>query len=218
MTPLLRKTTNKLFFKRWVHKVVVRIDNANYIKRIEFSNNYLRSLNKDTSNLLRLSFILEDWNSKYDFQTRCEGDQVSFFTNDNTFIHVLENYFENDVLEIHSPKDEESEKFLVSNVNVIIREKLPKNIYRYKVYLNSKYRIFSDVAKPFYSWAEKYEDKLSIPPKLKSDLQSEQGFWPWPTNTYFYTSDDKILSMAMMFLGKHIHHVEKYVLKTELNG
>jgi hypothetical protein len=215
MNQLLKTTTKKLFFRKWIYKLTVQVENASYIKKIHFSNNYLKSLGRDTSKLIEICFLLEQWKDEYDFKTRCECNHLSFFTNDEKFLALLEDHFDSNIIEISSPKDINCANFLKNNSNIIITEKLPRNLYRYKVYFDSKYRINGDVSKNFVSWASKYDKQMLISPGLKKAMSSDKGFWPY--NNYFYVTDEKLLGMAVMFLGKHVGVVEKYALKTEIN-
>jgi hypothetical protein len=225
MKTVLNKT-KKLFFKKWLYKITVSFSKANYIKR--YSSDYLEMISKDkrgfyfanfdktdAKRVLALKNKISEWQSEYEFQTRSEGDGLSFFTNTVDFLDVIKSHFDKKIIEIVEPEDAQSLNLLKNNVNVVICEKLPKNNFRYRIYLNGKYSFPADLSQSFYKWCEKYESKISIPYGLKYNLRSQRDFRPY--GSYFYTSDDKILSMALMFLGKHIQNTEKFVLKSEIN-
>jgi hypothetical protein len=211
MKPILKKT-KRLFFKKWAYKITARIERAGHIKRYNLS--WYRDHNLDP-NIVKLKGELEDLSQKYEFQTRCEGERFSFFTNNIDFLNIIKNKFTNKIIEITEPENDAVLSLLKSNINVVVCEKLPKKTQRYKIYLNGKYSIPADLAVNFTTWAEKYQSKISIPYGLKYVLKSNRDFRPF--GNYFYTSDDKMLSMALMFLGKHVQYTEKYVLKSELN-
>jgi hypothetical protein len=224
MTPAL-KTTNKLFYKKWLYKITAYFDSINYVKRcsydtlIKIRNNvdaYPRFSLKDINEMIKLKTKLESWDLGFQFQSRAEGNSISFFTNDTKFINEVKSHFKKSITEIVEPESVDTAKLLTDNVNIVICEKLPKNNQRYKVYLNSKFPINADLAMNFYNWSVKYSNKINIPYGLKQNLSSNRNFVPY--GYYFYTSDDKILSMALMFLGKHVQTTEKFLLKSELNG
>jgi len=212
MKPILKKT-NRLFFKKWVYKITIGVENASYIKR--FDVDLLKNFIKD-ADILKLKLELEDLSKKYEFQTRCEGKKFSFFTNDIDFLNVIKNRFSNKVIEITEPENDEIISLLKNNINVVVCENLPKKTQRYKIYLNGKHNIPSELGNQFTSWAEKYQSKISIPYGLKNVLKSNKDFIPF--GNYFYVIDDKMLGMVLMFLGKHIQYTEKFVLKSEING
>jgi hypothetical protein len=224
MIPTL-KTTNKLFYKKWLYKISASSENVNYVKRctyttlrsmIDYPSSYSRFTTDHVHNLIRVKMKLESWKNTFEFHSRAEGSTISFFTNDYKFIVEVKSYFKKSITEIVEPESVDTAKLLTDNVNVVICEKLPKNNQRYKVYLNGKYSINADLAMNFYNWAVKYDQKIDIPYGLKNSLVSNRNFKPY--GYYFYTSDDKILSMALMFLGKHVQTTEKFLLKSELNG
>lgn len=212
MKPILKKT-KRLFFKKWAYKITARVEKASHVKRFDLS--FMKRYNVD-SNVLKLKLELEELASKYEFQTRCEGDRLSFFTNSVDFLDVIKNKFPTKIVEITEPENDAVLTLLKNNINIVVCEQLPKKTQRYKIYLNGKYNIPADLGLNFTTWAEKYQNKVSIPYGLKYVLKSNKDFRPY--GNYFYTSDDKMLSMALMFLGKHVQYTEKYVLKSELNG
>jgi hypothetical protein len=224
MTPTL-KTTNKLFYKKWLYKITASFESVNYAKRCSYitlrelansSRIYSRLDPSRVNELIQLKMKLENWKDTFDFYSRAEGNSISFFTNDYKFIVEIKSYFKKSITEIVEPESVDTAKLLTDNVNIVICEKLPKNNQRYKVYLNGKHSINADLAMNFYNWAVKYDQKIDIPYGLKNSLVSNRNFKPY--GYYFYISDDKILSMALMFLGKHVQTTEKFLLKSELNG
>jgi hypothetical protein len=224
MKPILKKT-NKLFFKKWPFKVTVIYDHASFIRR--YNNKLLTNIAsgkfagyrsfgfKEANSVIVMKIQLASWAEDYQFHTRSEGRRLSFFTNDEAFVEILKDEFKNKVVEIVAPENQESLELLKNNVNIVICEKLPKKNLRYRVYLDGKYSIPSELSENFYRWCEKYNDKISIPYGLKYYLKAQRDFKP--LGNYFYTSDEKILSMALMFLGKHVQYTEKFVLKSEIN-
>jgi hypothetical protein len=224
MKPILKKT-NKLFFKKWTFKVAVIYAYASCIRRYNdktiasiASGNWRGWQNfgiNEATNVMAMKETLANWAESHQFHTRSEGHKLSFFTNDEAFVAILKDAFKDKVVELVAPENQESLELLKNNVNVVICEKLPKKNLRYKIYLDGKYNVSSELSQNFYRWCEKYNDKIAIPYGLKYSLKAQRDFRPY--GNYFYTSDDKLLSMALMFLGKHVQYTEKFVLKSEIN-
>jgi hypothetical protein len=165
--------------------------------------------------LVKLALFLEDCAEQYQFQTRAEGPSFNIFTNDLTLIERIKNEFGQLVSEIYQPINDDVANYLVNNKNKIVCAELPNGIYRYKTYFGSSDKIPQNVRQGFVGWVSNYgQDKISMPRSTRDFLEKTGGFYSY--GQYFYTSDSKMLAMALMFVSSYTAKTEEYVLKTEV--
>lgn len=221
--------TKKLFYKKWLFKVVISCPGIGQLRRRGLayiiavdhkrsSNIYLNSILDDITNhrkdLILISEILEKELASADHQVRVEGSTCAIFTNSKLLISNIEKELKGFVTETHLPETLESELFLSSNKNKVICTQLPLEGYRYKIYLkNGDIRSYDNLQK-FVSWADKFKDRIYIPIGTRRVLVGLTH--PYIYGQYFYAKDQKMASMALMIMGDHLNKTEEYVLKSEL--
>ena len=224
--------TKKLFFNKFVYKLNLELGGICYLKRMSLSSieklehfgttyGYGRHTGqrdhavKNKHKILALGFFLEDCAQTHKFQSRAEGSTLGLYTNDINFINKVKSEWAEIVSEVWQPSSSEAETFLRSNTRKIICNELPKGRYRYKVHLAQR-QIPTNIRVGFLNWASKYGDeRLHLPYTTKKNLGEEGSGYFY--GQYFYTSDDKILNMSLMFFSDYIQKTEHYVLKTELS-
>jgi hypothetical protein len=147
----------------------------------------------------------------YDFTTRAEWDKYVFFTNDDALVAQIKSTFQDIMYEEYIPESDDAVKFLSGNTNKILTNKLPFDTYKYKVYFSTKSKIPLDTRINFLKWQTNYSTKIHLPPaSLKMD---DSNWFEW--GKYFYVSDDKMLNLALLYLGSYIQKTEEYVLKSD---
>ena len=165
--------------------------------------------------LIKIALFLEDCAEKYQFQTRAEGPSLNIFTNDLTLVDRITTEFGNLVSDFYQPMNDEIASYLVNNKNKIVCAELPNGIYRYKTYFGSSDKIPHNIRQGFLGWVSNYsQDKISMPRSTRDFLEKTGGFYSY--GQYFYTSDSKMLAMALMFVSSYTAKTEEYVLKTEV--
>jgi hypothetical protein len=165
--------------------------------------------------LIKIALFLEDCAEKYQFQTRAEGPSLNIFTNDLTLVDRITTEFGNLVSDFYQPMNDEIASYLVNNKNKIVCAELPNGIYRYKTYFGSSDKIPQNVRQGFLGWVSNYsQDKISLPRSTRDFLEKTGGYYSY--GQYFYTSDSKMLAMALMFVSSYTAKTEEYVLKTEV--
>ena len=228
--PLKTNETKKLFYNKFVYKLNLELGGVAYLKRMSFEDikkmqsfgsSFGRNLNvrdqaiRNKREIIELGFFLEACKTKYTFHSRAEGSTLSLYTNDEKFIDKVKKECKDYATELWTPSSPEAELFLKSNTRKIICNELPKGKYRYKVHIANAH-IPTTARVSFLNWAEKYDDsRLFLPYSTKKSLgESGPGYF---YGQYFYTSDDKMLNMSLMFFSDYIQKTEHYVLKTELS-
>jgi hypothetical protein len=93
----------------------------------------------------------------------------------------------------------------------ILRDVLPKDGFRYKIYF--KYLWHEDSRKDFLKWADKFPDKISIEDSSRRWITSGDS---WSYNPFMYVKDDKTLSMVGLMISGHVKKVEEFILRENL--
>jgi hypothetical protein len=229
---LKNKTTKKLFYKKWLYKVVMHCPCVSYLCRygsdyilkvddkLSWGSSYTNSsrtaatIFKNKGKILEFGFTLEDLLKDREYQKRVESDTLAVFTNDLSLVEILQIKLVNYVTEIYSPSDDEQALFLQQNKNKVICEELPHNNYRFKIYFKNGVRLKQDFKNSFLTWTSRFDDgRILLPRSVKEMLENDHTYI---YGQYFYAKDSKMTSMALMFMGNYLNRTEEYVLKSEL--
>jgi len=224
-------TTKKLFYKKWLFKIVIECGGLSSLHRrgIEYiqtvkpmynsSSTWLKSSTQtiisNRHNLIEIAYKLEDILTLAPNQIRTEGGSTAIFTNSEKLIKEVSIQLQKYVVEIHRPAGTEQADFLLTNKNKIICERLPLAGYRYKVHFkNGEFK--KENMDSFLNWAKNFEDgRIHIPKSTKRILEGET--YPMMYGNYFYAKDQKMAAMALMIMGDHLNKSEEFVLKSEVN-
>lgn len=232
MSPLKRLNTKKLFYKKWLYKIVLKCDGLGYLRRhginavidlkessISNHRSYwrydsqLKAFNNQI-NLIGLGIFLEEVLSKHPNQIRVEGDHCGIFTNSTELIDLFEGKYQHYITEIYSPIDNKVADFLGNNKNKVVCNDLPYENYRFKVYFKNGVTLPETFKNSFLTWAEKFQDgRIQLPEGTRRLLEGDN---PYCYGQYFYAKDGKIASMALMFMGDYLNKTEEFVLKSEI--
>lgn len=227
--PLKNKTTSKLFYKRWIYKVVVTCGGINHLHRrgIEYVRtivpsksfstwsgvHYTQTIFDHKDELIKIGLFLETALADKEYQVRAEGHNACIFTNDRQLVTSIELGLPNHVTEIYTPVDDLHATFLMQNKNKVICKEYPHENYRFKIHFKNG-EINQTFTKNFLNWANNYGDKIHIPKGTTRMLDGTSHNYFY--GQYYYAKDDKIASMAMMFMGHYLNKVEEFVLKSEV--
>lgn len=224
-------TTKKLFYKKWVFKIVIEcggisslhrrgVDYVRTVEPIYSSNTWTKSsidnVVTNRSDLIHIASVLEKLLAIDTYQIRVEGSSCSVFTNNEVMINKINSHLSKFITEIHKPANSNQASFLLSNKNKVICNELPLDGYRYKVYFKN-----GDVQKStmsnFLQWAERFKDgRIHVPEGTRRILSGET--YPYFYGQYFYAKDQKMASMALLVMGDALNKSEEFVLKTEVNA
>jgi hypothetical protein len=132
-----------------------------------------------------------------DHNIRVENRTLNVYTNELTLINRLIDLDKDRVENLSKPVNDKIKNYLLSNKNKIISLKYK---HKYKITINP----LGSAADNFIEWAEKMPDKLQL-------------FKPaYRTESYFYASDLKIVSMCQLFLNGKIRRIDEFVTESEI--
>jgi len=222
-TQIRKLKSSKLFYNKWPYKVECWQAGASRIvhsgpalckewcltgKVLRFSPHDLRSMDK-----VKFSAFIDAsekfLDMKEDIQIWVEGSHFNLFCKDITILEEIDNVLFPWIKNIVGPTTPEELAFLLSNGHKkILRDVLPKEKYRYRIFFKSKFP--ADKRESFISWANKYGDKLDISGTSRRWLLGQRHYSQDP---FMYVEDDKMLSMAGMYLSGYVKKVEEFILR-----
>ena len=227
---LKTKTTSKLFYRKWVYKVVVTCGGINHLHRrgMDYvkdvipqgsmwngSSHYTKTVFDNKATLLKIGAFLETTLADKEYQIRAESCNAAIFTNDKLLVDTITNGLTEFVSEVYVPANLDHATFLANNKHKIICNELPHDSYRFKIYFKNGRSPSSTFMENFLTWAEKFNDgRIHIPRGTERLLKGEAH--PYFYGHYFYARDEKIASMALMFMGDFLNKTEEFVLKSEV--
>ena len=214
--------TSKLFFDKYVNKVVINVplatlfrdrnlDNVKstldqYIKLldasptgyIEFNSRWARR-RYSHSDIFQAYIIYEELIQHKDFVIRVEGVYLGIYSNDDNLIEYFANLNPEKTETLSMPVSKESKEFLLSRINTII---VKNKTHEYKLKLNPLH----DSAPAFIEWASKLSG-------IK--LFKKERVYQW-SNGVVYVSNDKTLMLCKLYLGNKIARIDHLVLSDEI--
>ncbi len=213
----LYKKTSKLFFDRYVNKIVL-VNPLSYEFREKNLYKVLKELQVFSQRIQESptkAIQVNSWNRKIvyeenifhaislcnllieesdNFTVRVEGSNLGVYSNNDSTISKIEEL--GSIKEVSKPATDKIKNFLLSTPNSIISKKYT---HKFRVTVNPLREYCDD----FHTWAEKIPSiKL-----LKRTYRSEG---------YFYAANEKALGMCRLFLGKKIRRVDTMYLESEI--
>jgi hypothetical protein len=88
----------------------------------------------------------------------------------------------------------------------------PHGKFKYKVFLDLNFETGSRLK--FLEWIKKYPDNMKISTTIEKWLGGKRH---WIQDPFLYVSDDKNLSMVLLYLGGNHKKVHEFILKSSIN-
>jgi len=95
---------------------------------------------------------------------------------------------------------------LINNKNILIKN--PPWDHKYKITLGDK-----TIDSNFYNWAKLNPDKVRVSPGLLKTIY-DKGY---VKGKYLYLRDEKVLTLAQLFLGGNITRIDTIVIKEDVD-
>ena len=145
---------------------------------------------------------------------RVESSHFHFFCKNKSDYKKILRAMNPWVIQQTEPQDETKLQFLLDNGRKkVLCENLPHGSFRYRVYI--KNTTPAKIAGNFYLWINKYPEKIKLPAQTANWLQTSKQIYNHP---YFYILDEKMLSMALLYLGSYCHRIEEFILESSINS
>ena len=220
-TQILKLKSSKLFYNKWPYKVECIQQGASRIvhsgpaickewcstgKGLSFSH-YSNKIT-DKAQYLRFIEAVEPFlNRKEEIQIRVEGSHFNLFCKDPVILEEIDNNVFEWVRDIRGPTSQEELEFLLSNGHKkILCDALPYDKYKYRVFFKSRFPAPNRSA--FVTWSDKYGDKLLVSDTSRRWLNGERHYAQDP---FMYVENDKMLSMAGIYLSGYVKKVEEFI-------
>jgi len=145
----------------------------------------------------------------FDIKIRTENKTFSLFCADETIVDDLINRVPDFIDAIYKPKDKESLEYLLNNNRKVLVNALPYGKYRYKITLRDTMPAVEK--ERFFKWLDRSKYHVS-----DSTVRYLSGKTWYVQNPFFYAETQGDTSMAALFLGTNIKHINEYILNDTL--
>jgi len=222
--------SSKLFYNKWPYKIECYISGASRLRWLgvettkdfcigeptptlwSWQNNDRLNL-KDKSALLEFTTGLEPFlKLKDQLQTRVEGRNYNIFCKDRVLLEQIYNAIAPWVKQVFGPTTKEELDYMLDNGHrKILRDVLPKDGYKYRVYFRESWPMEGRVE--FAKWSAKFPDTINISQSSLKWLECRQK---WLYNPFMYVKDEKTLTMIGLFTSGNVKRVEEFILRENL--
>lgn len=224
-------SSSKLFYNKWPYKICCIIDGANRLtylgidsvrefctgKKTESMPFWMRKsnmTNEDKAQLLEFANRVEPFlaiKKSKQGQIRAEGRHFNIFCKDPVLLETIHAAVEPWVQGVYGPTNKEELDFMLDNgYKKILRDVLPKDGFRYKVYF--KYTFTKESRLDFLTWANKFPDTIIIENGSREWMFGNS----WSTNPIMYVKDDKTMTMVGLMISGNIKRVDEFILRENL--
>lgn len=244
MSTWTTKYSSRLFYRKYPYKVNIYTKGATAIRQGMKYLLSLPSMTKAISTGQVTPGIYSSWGAREMFSTnerienrsklikigivvlnmpdvklRIEGNYCSVFTESKETVYKLIEELDSFIAEITMPESSEAADFLLNNPKHIIVSSLPKGNMRFRVHVGTKNKLSREHGLNFLAWADKLgTDSVYIPPGLRNDLAGHTYAMSYVYGRYFYLKDERLVSLAQLFLPDHISRMDRYICQSEIPG
>jgi hypothetical protein len=222
ITQIQKLKSSKLFYNKWPYKVECRQVGASRVVHsgIDAVREWcatgkgmfvsgLESRLLDKTEYLEFANLVAPYIENPNVKIRVEGSHFNLFCIDKSVLETIDKDLNKWIRKISGPTTDEELEFMLSNGHKkILRDVLPKEKYKYRIYFKSKFP--ADRRLSFITWADKYSDRLEISDNSRRWLLSNRHYAQDP---FMYVEDDKMLSMTGMYLSGYVKKIEEFILR-----
>jgi hypothetical protein len=218
------KPTTKKFYGKWLYKASFQLAGCTIFRTNSFesinafclgpppeitywhSSNAKAYDNKET--ILGISKFLGNY-EKDIYNLRIESSLFDVYTNDPKFYRDISTKFET-ILRHRFEPDESTAQLLNENKNYISVKKLPKDKYKYRVYLlPHKMAKDRDGKRAFINWIKSQGSKITCTPAIEKWFVATD--WNWDRR-YVLVEDESMLLMMKLRNSEVIGRVYNFVI------
>ncbi len=207
----MRKHHNKLFYGKFTHKTVFKMDWANalypttdeHLLRFVKGQGYFYGKQHPMAADLA-GFIMEN---RHTVKFRIQGKKTIFYSNFEYALELLTKYWDN-LYDIQSINVEYTN---ILNKNEVYCKRYPHKVFEYQVYLKKDlHHILNENEKQsFVQFCENNREGIKISSAHVANYILGETKYCW--NGYFYVKDEKYLSALYLIIQKGIDKVQKYI-------
>jgi hypothetical protein len=218
------KSTNRRYYNKWLYKVSLAMEGSTLLRSESIKDlrdklskpevqehTYWSSWNKAYANRYAIidlcDFLLRY--TKEVYALRVEGFRLDVYTNDVNFYQTLSLRCESRVLQRFEP-NANNIKALQDSKNIITVKKLPKDKYRYRVYL-LPHKMAKDLAskQKYLNWLKSQQPKVTCTPAIEKWFYCTD--WNWDRR-YILVEDETMLLMLKLRSPEVMGRVYNFVI------
>lgn len=215
---ILRYSTNKLFYNKWIYKIVVRVRRRNhqynYFSFYPYSKVSAESEDVSIPTYLTLRSRLSAEFDHKKYTCRVEGQRASIFCNEKEVLDKIEKLCVDSVVSIYEPESSQEIDVLTNQTRrKVLCKRLPKQLYQFKFHIFP--HMGPEAKLSFWEWTTKYDQTKICLTKGTRNWLTKHGYW---SSCYGYAADEKTMSMICLYLGSNIRYIEEYVPRDSINS
>jgi len=223
MLSLKTKATNKKFYGKWLYKVtlhlegcaLLRTDSIDKIKEFctgpepqERMYHHRQKAWTNREDLYELCTFIEQYD-KDTYNTRIESGCIDFYSNDKDFYDHISLKFEQHIKHRFEP-NETTVDLLNENQNYITVKKLPKNKFRYRVYLlPHKMKSDKEAKQKYLDWLKTQVPRVTCTPAVEKWFLYTD--WNWDRR-YVLVEDEQTLLMLKLRNAEVVGRIYNFVI------
>ncbi len=218
---MLKKTTNKKFYGKWLYKVTLTVPGIAILRIkspeevVDFlSNEWLESshppysvyhkLKSNKDNIRHICIFLIAANPT-DWSKRIEAESIDIYTNNQQLYKDTCSKFSNLIIHHFEPENSVLEN---ENQYTIVAKKLPHNRYKYKVFLRPHKLAHDRSAKvSLIDWISNQGEKILMSEAVKTWFIDTN--WNWDRR-YLFVDNEQTLIMLKMRNSDAIGKIYEY--------
>ena len=189
--------------RKAIDELQFNIDNA---EKLQYKNDptSLRHVDVHIDDIHDLKYLLFQFETNSEYTIRCEGRKMGIFSNNEEWLKQIAKKL-NCVCDFYEPASDTFDT-LINNKNILIKN--PPWDHKYKITLGDK-----TIDSNFYNWAKLNPDKVRVSPGLLKTIY-DKGY---VKGKYLYLRDEKVLTLAQLFLGGNITRIDTIVIKEDVD-
>jgi hypothetical protein len=148
-----------------------------------------------------------------DHQVRAENGHYNIFVKDKKLRDNLVKELQPWIMCVTEPEtDAEWDFLMASGHKKVLCNALPFGKFRYKLIFNENYE--ATARSRCLEWINKYPDTMQVSGQTVRWLS---GYYAYMQNPFVYITDDKTLSMVLLYVSGNHKKVEEFILKDSIN-
>jgi hypothetical protein len=225
--------TKKLYYNKYPYRIEFNVPQAGCLghDRYEFTFSLIAKHSKGSNvrqstypgtavnaalnpKFRKFALVLERYirqQKELDLKIRTEGNSFNLFSKDEQLVDYLIGKLPEYVDTVSKPEDIRSLEYLLNNNRKVLVRALPHGKYRYKITLRDT--MSSLEKEKFYKWLDRSKYHVS-----NTTIRYLSGKTWYAQNPFFYAETQGDTSMAALFLGTNIRHIQEYILNDTLEA
>lgn len=212
------KYTQKMYYSKYIYKMVFEIDRSKLIKSEVQSWRSIRNYHY-TNRLALIHDLLKELKKNIkndDYRIRAENCSISLFTNSLDDINQLITSFSKNAIELYRPLNEQHVEVMDKFRKVVVRQSLFNKDYKFKIYLRFSFELRENRYKDVREFLENLDGEWAVNHILDRFFHTKMGGRHLGYTAAVYLNKVEDLMMFQLKFNNDINKIEEAILLSEL--